>query len=677
MGPSAYNSIIDEINHLSQYAKDHADKVKSGTQTTFSWQFSHKTLRALIESSPDYVMLMDLDHVILFINRTVPDLSIDQVIGRRNIDFIPPDFQHVSQECFEKVKETGRGQFYETEYVSGDNETTYFHTTVSGIFDNGKLQAFISNSRDISELKNTQKELERERSWLATTQAIGKIGSWELIASDNSLFWTNETRKIFGLVFEEKITFGLFIGAVHPDDRDYVLAEWSSAIENNEPYDIEHRIVVDGQVKWIREIATFNFDDDGAFHSAFGSAQDITDLKMAMKEKLELEQKVFHSQKLESLGVLAGGIAHDFNNLLMGILGNAELGKMNMVPESPAMENLVAIETAAKRAAELSKQMLAYSGRVNFVVEKFRPEKLVTEMVHLLESSISKDITLQCEYSGESKYIEADATQIRQVIMNLIINASEAIGGSSGIISIRTGSVSCDSGYLSSCFLDEDLPEGVYVFVEIEDTGEGMTKEVVRQIFDPFFTTKFTGRGLGLAAVLGIVRAHHGAIRISSEPGNGSVFRILFPIMDDPGLNVDVREDNSLRESLVGKSVLLIDDEKEVREIGSRLLEHFGIEVTIAKNGKDGLEIFRGNPDQFDLVLLDLTMPEMDGQTTFNRLLEIKEDVRVVLSSGYSEVETDKRFPEKKPIGFVQKPYGMEELQEALIFALKTNIAKS
>ncbi|MCP4679165.1 MAG: PAS domain S-box protein [Deltaproteobacteria bacterium] len=267
---------------------------------------------------------------------------------------------------------------------------------------------------------------------------------------------------------------------------------------------------------------------------------DITEQKRAEEERLRLETKVLRSQKLESLGVLAGGIAHDFNNLLMGILGNADLAAMNLVPETPAREYVHQIEIASKRAANLAKQMLAYSGKGRFVVLAINLQTLVEEMVHLLEVSISKKVVINYDFAGNVPSIEADATQIRQIVMNLVINASEAIGDHSGVISIRTGVMECDRNYLNDTCLDDNLPEGVYSYFEISDTGGGMDKETIAKIFDPFFTTKFTGRGLGLAAVLGIVRGHKGAVEIRSRSGKGTTFTVLFPALKDSVYSSDI-----------------------------------------------------------------------------------------------------------------------------------------
>ena len=243
-----------------------------------------------------------------------------------------------------------------------------------------------------------------------------------------------------------------------------------------------------------------------------GSILDITKLKQAEEDRILLEKQFLHAQKLESLGVLAGGIAHDFNNILMAIIGNADLALMRINKESPVVDNLHKIEQSAARAADLAKQMLAYSGKGKFLVENLDLNNLLKDMLHILEVSISKKAVLRLNLHQQLHTVEADATQLRQIIMNLVINASEAIGDKSGVIAISTGCMDCDNTYLKNGWLDNDTTEGPKVYLEIADTGCGMSKETVSKLFDPFFTTKFTGRGLGMSAVLGIIRGHKGAI---------------------------------------------------------------------------------------------------------------------------------------------------------------------
>ncbi len=381
----------------------------------------------------------------------------------------------------------------------------------------------------------------------------------------------------------------------------------------------------------------------------------------AQEERRELEEQVRHAQKLESLGVLAGGIAHDFNNLLTGILGNADLALMTTNEDTGVGKSLREIKKSAERAAELSRQMLAYSGRGNFVIEPIDLNDVVAEMSNLLEVSISKKATLRCDLASGLPSIIGDATQLRQVIMNLITNASDAIGENEGVISVSTGVARCAQSDLSQCYAGSDLPEGMYVYVEVMDSGCGMSEDTVGRIFDPFFTTKFTGRGLGLAAALGIIRGHKGGIRVESEEGRGTTFRILFPTDGASHETIEARQ-TARAGGRAGGVVLLVDDEETVRLVGASMLEQSGFDVVTVADGTEAVEYFKEHKDEVGCVLLDLTMPRMDGRETFDELRRIRDDVRVVLSSGYSEQEVYGRFAGEGIAGFVQKPYLMDSL---------------
>ncbi|MHB9061518.1 MAG: hybrid sensor histidine kinase/response regulator [Desulfobacteria bacterium] len=397
-----------------------------------------------------------------------------------------------------------------------------------------------------------------------------------------------------------------------------------------------------------------------------GIARDITERKRAEEEKLSLERQVQQSQKMESLGVLAGGIAHDFNNLLMVVLGHAELALKEISPMSPARRNLEEITTATQRAADLSRQMLAYAGKASFALERVGLRDLVEEMADLLKTTISKKAILTLNLERGLPPIEADPSQIRQIVINLIINASEAIGDRSGVITVSVGATRCDEEYLQKTELHDGLPPGLYVHLEVTDTGGGMDAETQSRIFEPFFSTKFTGRGLGLAAVLGIIRAYKGAMKVYSEPGKGTTFKILFPALTDGGDAIRP-PDSSARSDLRGQgTILLVDDEESLLALGARMLEHLGFSVLTAADGLQAVDIYRERGKEIDLVLMDLTMPHMDGAEALGELRRLNPEVRVVLASGYGHDDVASRFEGKRLDGVLQKPYTLANLREAL-----------
>ncbi len=399
------------------------------------------------------------------------------------------------------------------------------------------------------------------------------------------------------------------------------------------------------------------------------SLLDITERIRAEAERRELEERLRQAQKLESLGVLAGGIAHDFNNILMAVLGHAGLADAQLSPASPAHESLQEIQRAARRAADLCRQMLAYAGKGRMAVQALDINEVITEMEHMLQVSISKKSILQLRLGQGLPAVEVDVAQVRQVVMNLVMNASEAIGETGGIITVSTDAAICDRARLSSALGGDELAEGRFVRLIVTDTGSGMDEATRGRIFEPFYTTKFTGRGLGLAAVLGIVRAHRGAISVESAPGSGSTFTVLFPasVAAAQRLGSGPAREPTWRGSGV---VLLADDEESVRAVGEKMLGALGFEALLAADGRQALERFIRHRDEIVCAIIDLSMPTMDGEETFAEIHRLAPTLPVILCSGYNEAEAVKRFLGKGLAGFLHKPYELAHLQRAMRQAL-------
>jgi PAS domain S-box-containing protein len=389
------------------------------------------------------------------------------------------------------------------------------------------------------------------------------------------------------------------------------------------------------------------------------SVVDISERKRMEEERQRFLVGLQQTQKLESLGVLAGGIAHDFGNVLGSILANAGLALMELPPESPALETVHNIEATALRASRLVQQMLAYSGKGRFLVQPLDISRLLEEITQMLRISISKKANLRVitphnAPSAKLPAIEADAAQMQQVVMNLIINASEALGDKGGDITVHTGVIEVDDAYLSEVFQNNSMPEGRYVKLEVSDNGCGMHKEAQSEIFDPFYTTKEAGRGLGLAAVLGIVRGHKGAIRVYSEPGKGTTFTVLFPAVEQPAVFGECIEEPVQQNT---GTILVVDDEEDLVKAASRVLERVGFRVITALNGRAGIETFRARHSEIDAVLLDLTMPDIFGEEVLAEVLKIDPTMKVILSSAYNEQEVVSGFQGKGLAGFIQKPF--------------------
>jgi PAS domain S-box-containing protein len=391
-----------------------------------------------------------------------------------------------------------------------------------------------------------------------------------------------------------------------------------------------------------------------------------------------------HVQKLESIGVLAGGIAHDFNNLLHVILGNADIAMSRLPGRSPARGPLEEVVRATIRAADLTRQMLAYSGKGAFVVRHLDLSSEVREMATLLRTAISKQATLVWELEKNLPAVNADATQIRQVVMNLITNASDALQDREGSITLRTGMVHPnelkDNRFGSPVGIpepavDTSLP---YVYLEVTDTGAGMTPETLQRMFDPFFSTKFSGRGLGLAAVMGIVQSHHGLIRIRTEPGSGTSFQVLLPAVPGTASTIDMPAAARNHWSGTG-TVLVVEDELGVREVAERLLQDYGFETLTAGDGREALEVMERARDKVTVVLLDLSMPRMGGQETLRHLRERHPHLPVIMMSGYTEEAVASQFSQQGTgmTAFLQKPFQAEDLMDVLRRTLEaTSVAR-
>ena len=380
-----------------------------------------------------------------------------------------------------------------------------------------------------------------------------------------------------------------------------------------------------------------------------------------LSQRKKLEQKLRESAKLESLGVLAGGIAHDFNNLLTGVLGYASLLAEEAEPGGRLSSYARAITSAAERAARLTQQMLAYSGRGHFLIEPVNVSRYIQEIVALLESSVPKHVELKLSLGENLPLVNADAAQLQQVVMNLVVNGAEAIGPEGGRVHIVTRAEPIDESYIRTLMWDGHLAPGLYVVIEVQDTGCGMDEQTVTRIFDPFFTTKFTGRGLGLAAVQGIVRGHKGAIRVYSAPGAGTTIRVLLPVAGEAA----DREAPAQRRAARGAgTVLVVDDEEIVRRTAQSALERLGYRVVPATSGREAVDLFAGTAGVVSLVILDMTMPGLSGEETLARLRAIRPDIPVLLSSGFSEMEAIERFGHHRLAGFLQKPYTVATLAE-------------
>lgn len=590
----------------------------------------------------------------------------DQIVGARLSSLLPRTDPVNIEHLRDYLRCHFRMENSESHELDHQGQIRIFLNNVVGIVENGYLVRAWGTQRDITEQRKAEAMRHENEARLRLALSAADMGTWEWDVQQQRVSWSADMDRIYGLPpggFDGTATKAGEI--LHPDDRERVGQLFSAAANEGHEVHCEYRVVrPDGAMRWVSVRGDVIRDDNGRVIRIIGAGMDVTDQRQAAEDRMLMEKKLQETQKLESLGILAGGIAHDFNNLLTGVLGNASLARLDLPSNSPAHVSLEAIEKVAVRAAELCKQMLAYSGKGQFVVQRLDLSQLVEETAELIQVSISKSAILKLALSRQLPSVSADATQIRQIIMNLVINASDAIGEKSGVITISTGLLHADKAYITETHLSPTLPEGDYVYLEVSDNGCGMDAATKAKIFDPFFTTKFTGRGLGLAAVLGIVRGHNGALKVYSEQGKGTTFKLLLPCADGPAEPLDeTMTTGTWRGSGL---ILVVDDEDTVRNVGCRMLESMGFETARAANGLEAVEIFRKEPERFAAVLLDLTMPQMDGNEAFTELRRIRPDVRVLLISGFNEQDAINRFAGKGLSGFLQKPFKHELLRAKL-----------
>jgi two-component system cell cycle sensor histidine kinase/response regulator CckA len=515
--------------------------------------------------------------------------------------------------------------------------------------------------------RRLQEELaERMRTWEALRESeelfrnladTAPVMIW-IAGPDKKLTFHNKTWLAFtGRTAEEDRQMA-WTESVHPEDLDRCVDWVMTAFDQRQPWRLEYRLRrADGEYRWVLCNGVPRFASGGAFAGYIGSVIDITDVRRA-------HEQAFESQKLESLGVLTSGIAHDFNNLLGSILAETELQLGEHVADSPLRTGLKRIKGVAVRAAEIVRELMAYAGQENPVFQPVDLSGLVGEMLQLLKISISKQAVLEVDLPESLPAVWANAAQIRQVVMNLITNASEALEQKGGIISISVAKARAGKDLLNG--ETPSLSEGDYVQLVVADTGCGMTPEIQKKIFDPFFTTKFAGRGLGLGAVQGIIRSHNGSIRVVSAPGQGSRFDILLPCAPTPRHDTNTTRDATAAREDAARTILLVEDEETLCLAVSKMLRKRGFSVLEAGDGDTAVEVFRANQSAIDLVLLDLTLPGMSGRDALREFRRIRPDVKVIVTTAYNRETALNSLGELQPWDFLRKPYQFRELAKLL-----------
>ncbi len=521
----------------------------------------------------------------------------------------------------------------------------------------GKVVRIAGIHQDVTRRKHSE-YLARKAvdDWVNTFDAISEHIA--VIDSQGAIIRVNKAQALaLGMSRDECVGLNMHT-LLYPDDDAYskcIPIVYSSAGDN---FPSQHEVYLKKFKGYFDVSISVSEDTEDGSIRIVRVAKDISLRKQAEKNRKEMEGRVQHAQKLESLGVLAGGIAHDFNNILMSIRGYTDLAISTVKEEDQAFEYLKKINKSVGIASELSGQMLAYSGKGNFVVETVYLNDIIEKIKPMFQVSVSRKVDLVFHQDRDMPCIKVDSTQMEQVILNLVTNASEAIGAARGTITVTTGI----EKRVHPNRPEEENEENNFVYLQVDDTGSGMSNDVIGKLFEPFFTTKFAGRGLGMAVVHGIVEGHNGFIEVHSELGVGSSIKVFIPSVDENGEKLKKEGDGEFSFSGETAGVLLVDDEKNILFIGELALKKTGFTVFTATNGEEAIEIYKKNSTEIQCIVLDLTMPVMDGVECLKGLKKYDPQVKVILSSGYNQKDVESKIHIDDIAGYLKKPYGLNAL---------------
>lgn len=636
--------------------------------------------RATFDACFQFMGLLDPRGTLLDANRTALEfagVTLADVVGQPFWE--TPwwrDDPGAIQRLREAIAEAAAGHFVRFETIHANAQGARIHVDFSLkplMDDAGAVVYLVPEGRDITKRRAMEEALQRSEARFRLYFELNLIGMAMTSPVKGWLQVNDRLCEILGYTREE-LTDLTWSVLTYPADLAADEALFEQVLAGDiDGYDLEKRFIrKDGQIIYAAISVKCLRDASGSVEYFVSLLQDISDRKRAEEKRMRMERKLLHTQKLESLGVMAGGIAHDFNNLLTAISGNLELVRMNQGPSSVCVPWIDRAEEAARRAADLTRQMLAYAGRGRFLVCHLDLNKLVEGNAALLLASLPRSVDVALDLTPALPLILADPGQMQQVLMNLITNAAEAIGDGEGQLRIATGVITCDAAFLEQSRVDHKPAPGTFIYLDVTDTGCGMDQITRDRLFDPFFTTKFTGRGLGMSAVLGILRSHDGALFLQSAPGAGTSIRVLFPRVENVPVPVSAplaapsnpavnwQRDNRQR------TVMLVDDEAIVRELGKSMLEHLGLHVLTAANGEEAVRLFQVHGKRVDALLMDVSMPHINGQAATEAILQMDPTARIILASGHPEESVLGQSASAGPALFLQKPYTLEGVRERL-----------
>jgi PAS domain S-box-containing protein len=643
---------------------------------------SEEKLRTIFENVQDALFIHDTEGQILDVNPAMIalyGLERDRALKLNFLDLCHPNAPLETLGNLWHVLNLGGSTQLEWVAWRPDSQESFDAEISICKFQYGGQEAILASVRDISQRKKAERALLESRNVLsAIIENTPNVAIQGFDRDGRVLLWNSAAESIFGWNHEDALGKSLDELMLSREGLDRflrVLRDIEATERPSGPHEWDFR-GKDGREG--TSLATIFGIRGGLMGIELVRMDvDITGLKRAEEERLAMERRFLHAQKLESLGVLAGGIAHDFNNLLMAIMGNLEQAMERLSPEEPARTTIERAARAADRAGDLTRQLLAYTGKGSFRSEPVDLNALVRENAHLFKTVLSKSVSLELNLTPNLPFTHGDQGQLQQVIMNLLTNASEAMGEKCGTVVLSTSLQELSESDWVGNFVDEKPPAGLFVVIEVSDTGEGMDEETRRRLFEPFYSTKFAGRGLGLSAVLGIVRRHHGALFVESALNEGTRIRVFFPAdlregeaFSHPVPDIARAEPAHLAGRSLTATVLVVEDEESIRNLCRETVELNGCRALTAADGEEGVAVFREHADEIACVILDMTMPRLDGVAVLEELRRMRPAVKVILISGFSEQRAERLFADQKPNAFLQKPFTLSRLMQELVRCL-------
>jgi PAS domain S-box-containing protein len=630
-------------------------------------------LAAIVESSDAAIVGETVDGTIVSWNQGAEKLygyKAEEVVGRHISMLVPAERQDRIEPLFERLRRGERIEQFETIRVRKDNQLVPVSLTVSPIIDpSGAVVGISAIGRDITEQKQAEAKLRESEERFRNMADSAPVALWVTDPDGKTSFYNKSALRFTGLTMEH-LSGSNWTDLVHPDDRAACQSTYSSALVDRRSFRIECRLLrADGEYRWVLCNGVPRFSSDGAFAGHLGTSVDITQVR-------RLQEEAIARQKLESLGALAGGIAHDFNNVLGGILAEAELAEGDLPADSVPREEIQKIKAATIHGAEIVRELMIYAGQDKaHPMEPVDVSRLVENMLQLLKVSITKHAILVTELAENLPAVLGSAPQIRQVVMNLVINASEAIGEKEGVITVTTDWV---SGTLTPD-TSTRLPQGDHVVLEVSDTGAGIKEEIKAKIFDPFFSTKFPGRGMGLAVVQRIVRDHGGTINLMSVLGHGTKFQVFLPCTAKRASEtpIAISSTNPKIADVRTRTILVVEDEHLLRVAISKSLRKVGFLVMEASDGSTARDLIRAHKDDLDAVLLDVTLPGTSSWEVLQEARSVRPDLKVVVTSAYSKETVDASFSGLRVHHFIRKPFHLDDMARLLMDSAHPQTSRS